>query len=247
MNAPFSATAAQIYDELDAYLLEVNQNPELRQTLINYSLSIAHEPELDPFQHYIAVCYVEDNFDRPVYLSLTEEEKNSSITNPTLLNLESGFLTESQLSELVQKILLKNAETVFIQEVAAVDHAYNLYKDLCKNYTHFIYVPSALKLDPSVKHVTSGILIASKFAGDSLEIFLAGSTKGRDAARKAGGGWEAGIDLKYGGKDGPQLDGYVRGEAHDDKGNYVEGRVDHNFNDNEGNIGVRGGNKDENN
>jgi hypothetical protein len=46
-------------------------------------------------------------------------------------------------------------------------------------------------------------------------------------------------------KDGPQYDLSIRGEAHDDKGNYVQGGAEYNFNSGEGHIGFSGGNKNE--
>lgn len=92
------------------------------------------------------------------------------------------------------------------------------------------------------------MLIASRFRKDRLNVLLAKSRGGgSNNGGQAGGSWELGFDFSYGGKDGPKLDGYVKGEAHDDRGNYVEGRVDHNFNDNEGTVGVHGGNREEEN
>ena len=240
-----SVTASQLYDELHAYLFEVAQNSELRQTLINCSLSIAHNSELDPFQRYIGARFVTDDCNEPVYLCGTAEEQNSSATDYTVLNLESGSLTEVQVSDLAHKILSENVDAVCIQEVASEDHAYVLYKGLYKNYAHFVYVPPSPASSLSGNQRKHGRLIASKFGNNAVKILLAKSNKDRDDDRKAGGSYEAGVNFGYGGKDGPQVDGYVKGEAHDDRGNYVEGRVDHNFNRNEGNVGVRGGNKDE--
>jgi endonuclease/exonuclease/phosphatase family metal-dependent hydrolase len=80
------------------------------------------------------------------------------------------------------------------------------------------------------------------FVKDRLKVVPA---KSHNDDKKAGGGWEVGIDMSYGGRDGPQFDAYAKAEAHDDKGNYAEGRVDHNFNKNEGTVGLRGGNKNE--
>ena len=184
--------------------------------------------------------------DEPVYLCGDSDEQNSAETDYNVLNLESGSLTEAQVSELAHKILLKNADEVCIQEVATDDHAYSLYKALHKKHAHFVYVPPSLTLNVLTNHRKRGMLIASKFS-DTLEILLARSSRGGGDDRQSGGGWEVGVDVKYGGKDEPQFDGYVSGEAHDDKGNYVEGRVDHNFNSNEGTVGFRGGNKDEEN
>lgn len=72
-------------------------------------------------------------------------------------------------------------------------------------------------------------------------------TKSRRDDNQEGGSWEAGIRIGYGGGDETQVNGYVKGEAHDDKGNYVEGGVDHNFNRNEGTVDVHGGNKNDKN
>ena len=246
MDAPSSATASQIYDELHAYLFEVNQNPELRQTLINCSLSIAHNPELDPFQRYIGARFVEDDYNELVYLCGTaEEEEDSSAADCTVFSLKSGSFTEAHISDLAHKILSENADAVCIQEVAAENHAYDLYKALCRNYAHFVYVPPSPASSLSRNQRKRGMLIASKFGNDAVKILPVRSHRDRDDDKKAGGSWEAGVNVGYGGEDGPQFNGYVKGEAHDEKGNYVEGRADHNFNRNEGNVGVRGGNKDE--
>ncbi len=108
-------------------------------------------------------------------------------------------------------------------------------------------IPLEWTLNHSSDQQKSSMLIAGKFQRDSFKILLARSNRNGNDDRQAGGGWEAGIDIRYGGKDGSQVDGYVKGEAHDDKGNYVEGKVDHNFNNNEGSVGVHGGNQDEDN
>ena len=67
----------------------------------------------------------------------------------------------------------------------------------------------------------------------------------RDDDRQVGGGFEVGGTIHYGGKDGPHFEGYVKGDVHDNKGNYAEGRIDHDFNKNEGDIDVHGGNRND--
>jgi hypothetical protein len=61
---------------------------------------------------------------------------------------------------------------------------------------------------------------------------------------KAGGSVEVGGGVGWGGKDGVEYDIYVRGEAHDDQGNYVEGKAEHNLSTEEGSSEVRGGHKE---
>jgi hypothetical protein len=65
----------------------------------------------------------------------------------------------------------------------------------------------------------------------------------RSDDRQVGGGFEVGGTMHYGGKDGPTFEGYVKGDVHDNKGNYAEGRIDHDFNKNEGDVDVHGGNR----
>jgi hypothetical protein len=65
----------------------------------------------------------------------------------------------------------------------------------------------------------------------------------RNDDRQVGGGFEVGGTMHYGGKDGPTFEGYVKGDVHDNKGNYAEGRIDHDFNKNEGDVDVHGGNR----
>lgn len=79
------------------------------------------------------------------------------------------------------------------------------------------------------------------FVKDEFKILPVKSHKDRNDDRQAGGSAEVGGSVRWGGADGPQYDAYVKAEAHDDKGNYVETEVEHNFNTGEGSADIRGG------
>lgn len=163
LNSPSSVIASQISDDLHAYLLEVTQNPELHQILTNCSLDTARNAQLNPFQRYLGARLAKNGSNEPVYLRGSSEEQNSSATNFTVLNLKSGSLANGHASDLANRILSENADMIYIQEVVADDHAYDLYGVLKGSYAHFIYVPPAARLDLSGSHCQSGILIASKY------------------------------------------------------------------------------------
>jgi hypothetical protein len=244
LDFPFSTTASQVSDGLHAYLLEVDQNPELRQTLMNCALAVAHNAELDPFQRYIGTRFVKNSSDEPVYLRGAAEEQHSPATDYTVLDLKSGSLTEVQVSGLAHEILSKNADAVCIQEIAADDHAYELYEVLHTNYAHFVYVPSSSTLSLSESHRTSGMFIASKLGANALEILLARSHRDRNDDR-GGASCEGGVTGRWGDGNGIQWEGYVRGEAHDGKGNYAEGQVTQK-DDGTGKVDIRGGHESDN-
>lgn len=237
-----SATAVEVYNKLQAYLLEVTQNPELRQALINCSLSIAHNPKLDPFQRYIGARFIKNNSNELVYLCGAEEGQNTFTTDYTVLNITWGSITEAQVSELAYKILSENAGVVCIQEVAADDYAYDLYKVLHKNYAHFVYVPPSLNL--AGHRQKNGMLIASKFGGDGLEVLLARSHKDRNEDR-GGASLEGGFRGSWGDGNGIHWEGYAKAEAHDGRGNYAEAEVTQK-DDGTGSVDVRGGHDSEN-
>lgn len=239
LDVPSSETAAQVADGLQAYLLQVDQNPELRQTLIDCSLGIAQNPELDPFQRYIGARFVRDASNEPVYLCGSAGEGNSPAKDCTVFSLKSGSLKGTQVSDLAHKILSENADAICVQEVAAEDDAYELYKILRTHYAHFVYVPSSSASSSLGNHRESGLLIAGKFRGDLPKILLARSHRDRDNERGGASG-EVGVSGSWGDGKGIQWEGYVKGEAHDGQGNYVEGQVTQR-DDGTGKVDVRGG------
>ena len=82
---------------------------------------------------------------------------------------------------------------------------------------------------------------------DRLKIVPIKSRKDRDDDKKAGGEVKGGFKYKWGGQDGSGLSVYVEGEAHDEHGNYVEGKAEHNISTGEGETGCHGGHKTEKN
>jgi hypothetical protein len=70
---------------------------------------------------------------------------------------------------LVDEILLKQRDVVFIQDIFSDDDAYNLYIGLKKNYAHFLYVPPAKKLNSLEDECLKGFLIASKYSINQIQ------------------------------------------------------------------------------
>lgn len=244
LDVSISKTAYQVYDGLQSYLLEVTQNPELWQMLINCSQNISQNPELDPFQHYIAARFVQNVSNEPVYLAgNVTEERDSPATDCIVFDLKAEALDESKVSNLARKILLEDADAICIQEVDEED-ANDLYQTLRRNYAHFVYVPSSSALNSSSNHREKGMLIAGKFRGDPLNIILARSHKDRDDQRGGVSG-EGGVTGKWGDGKGIQWEGYVKAEAYDGKGNYLEGQVTQR-DDGTGEVNVRGGHESDN-
>ena len=163
LDSPSDILASRISDNLHAYLLEVTQNPEFQQTLINCFLDITNNTELNSFQRYLGARFVKNGSNEPVYLRGSSEEQNTSTTDFIILNLKSGSLATSEISDLANKILSENADVVCIQEVLADDHAYDLYETLEGNYAHFIYVPPTAAFDLPGSGCVGGMLIASKY------------------------------------------------------------------------------------
>lgn len=84
-----------------------------------------------------------------------------------------------------------------------------------------------------------------RFVNNEFNILTVKSLRDRSNARDSGGSYEVRVDISFGGTDGAQYDVSVKGETHDNKGNYVEGRADYNVNSGEGNVGLGGGNKND--
>ncbi|MBI3236923.1 MAG: endonuclease/exonuclease/phosphatase family protein [Chlamydiales bacterium] len=232
LDVPSSETAAQVADGLQAYLWEVDQSLELHQTLIDCSMGIAQNPELDPFQRYIGARFIRGASNEPVYLCGSVEEGNSPARDYAAFSLKSGSLQEAQVTDLAHKILSANADAICVQEVVADVDAYDLYKVLRAHYAHFVYVPPS-----SVNDRKRGMLIASKFRGDLPKILLARS---HGDSGRGGASAEVGVSGSWGNGNGIQWEGYVKGEAHDGQGNYVEGQVTQR-DDGTGQVDVRGG------
>jgi|GEM_PF-6545341 len=74
------------------------------------------------------------------------------------------------------------------------------------------------------------------FLKNEFNLLPVRSTRDRDEDRKTGGSVKAGITYEYGGEDGNKFKGYFKAEAHDNKGNHIEGSIDHDFNSGEGTI-----------
>lgn len=236
LDVPSSETAAQVADGLQAYLWEVDQSLELRQTLIDCSMGIAQNPALDPFQRYIGARFVRGAFNEPVYFSGSLEE-GCPARDYAAFSLKTGSLRETQVTNLAHQILSANADAICIQEVGADVDAYDLYKSLRAHYAHFVYVPSS-----SVNHRKNGALIAAKFRGDLPKILLARS---HGDSGRGGASAEVGVSGSWGNGNGIQFEGYIKAEAHDGQGNYVEGQVTQR-DDGTGQVEVRGGHESNN-
>lgn len=135
--------------------------------------------------------------------------------------LEFDCPLQMEGDEVAEYVLNAAPDMVQISKVSS-NQAADLYHSLQKDYQHFLYVPS------------SHLFIASKDLIDVIAI----SSQGNDRSR--GTSAELGVDLSWGDKEGPHIGGYVNVEVHDDKGNYVEGRVEQR-DDGSGNASVRGG------
>ncbi len=246
--------ASQISDYVHEYLAEVARNPELHQALMNCSVNGVHNEELNAFQRYIGARFIKNDSNEPVYFRGSAEELETSSVDFTVLTLKSDSPLDSGFSN---KILSDNADLVCIQAISSDDQAYDCYETLETTYAYFLYVPPAVGLNRLENRSEKGMLIASKYQMERspCNTFLKGgfrilpirSHNDRDNDRGAGGSFELGGTLHYGGKDGPQYDAYAKGEAHDNKGNYAEGRVDHNFNSGKGDVDFHGGHREDGN
>lgn len=231
LDVPSRETAAQVADGLQAYLWEVDQSLELSQALIDCSMGIAQNPELDPFQRYIGARFVRGASNEPVYFSGSLEE-GFPARDYAAFSMKTGSLKEAQVANLAHRILSANADAIYVQEVAADIDAYDLYEILRAHYAHFVYVPPS-----SITNRKSGVLIAAKCRRDLPKILL---TRSHADSGRGGASGEVGITGSWGNGNGIQWEGYVKGEAHDGQGNYIEGQVTQR-DDGTGQVDVRGG------
>lgn len=146
-----------IEDLLSFFLDIVQDNPNLYQALANCSEKISQDPELNPFQSYLANCFIEG----------VSAEKNEDETDLYVLNLES-FL-ESSASTLAKTILSQEADVICIQKMST-DCAYDLYELLQDTYAHFLYMlPANPTLAFQKYHPINGLLIASKYPIENVQ------------------------------------------------------------------------------
>ncbi len=202
LDSSLGITASNVFDDLQLYWLEVIQNPDICKILFNYSLNADH------------------NF----------------VTDLTTLNFEAGSFLRSQMFDFFDKVLSENADVVCIQEIID-DNVCDLYEVLNKNYRYFIYIPFKNEVGFLGECCNRGVLIASKYKMkriqfNSKDVLVASGFKVlRIKSRsdrnddKGGGSCEAGVTARWGEDKNVQWEGYVKGEAHDGKGNYAEGRI----------------------
>jgi len=238
----------------DAFLTEMQCSPEFYQTLKRNALLILSEKSSNVFQKHIAHCFLENceqkGLHNLLHINGYAEEKDSTQEEFTIVDLSIGNISEDQIIELTKQILDSNADILCLREIRT-ENCSSFFDALKNDYAH-IYIAANVcgkEFSSSSPWIKGSIFVASKYALETMKngfrILSSISHRERDDDRRAGGGFEVGIDVKYGGQDGTQYDVYVKGEGHDDQGNYVEGRVDHNLNSGEGTASFRGGsNKD---
>jgi hypothetical protein len=207
-----------------------------------------------------------------LYLNGFAEEKNSAQNELTIMDLAIGSLNTDQISELMEQILDSNADILCLRKISIEDGPL-LFDSLKNDYAH-IYVMANVcgkEFSSSRPWIKGSVFVASKHALENravpslqsgtenelldfvinhnqkkgFRVLSSKSHRDSDDDRKSGGSFEVGVEVRYGGKDGAQYDAYVKGEGHDDEGNYVEGTVDHNFNSGEGTASFRGGRREE--
>ena len=236
----------------DALLTEMQCSPEFYLALKRNALLILSEKSSNVFQKHIARCFLENceqtDLHNLLYMKGCAEEKDCSQEEFKVVDLAIENISEDQIIELTKQILDSNADILCLREMYA-ENCPSFFDALKNDYPH-IYIAANVcgkEFSSSSPWIKGSIFIASKYAFENMKngFRILSKISHRDDDRKAGGGVEVGIDVKYGGQDGTQYDVYVKGEGHDDQGNYVEGRVDHNLNSGEGTASFRGGsNKD---
>ncbi len=162
-SSPISGSNEIFSNSLHGYILAAAHDPELQHALLNCFMSMPLDPELNPFELYIARRFIYDNSNAPIYIQGYTEEKEATGTDFSQLTFQSGPRSLSQIADLSNAILSQNADIVFIQELKADDHALELYQVLKECYAHFIYIPPSTALAKSQSNCDNGMLIASKF------------------------------------------------------------------------------------
>lgn len=138
--------------------------------------------------------------------------------------LDFDFPKEMPSIEVAGHILNANPETVQITKINE-SQAVELHHSLQNDYNHFIYIPG------------SSLFIASK---NQLQLFTMKSG-GND--NEPGGEVRGGANISWGGDDGIKVEGFIKGEAHDGNGNFVEVEV-RQGDDGRGKASVNGGHEE---
>ena len=160
----FSSTAVlEFIEDLHAFLMEVSQNSQLYGALVSCSQKITSDHASSPFQRHIASSFLKNNWSEFAHIRGSAQEKNSTETDFTVLNLKSADLPRDQGSDLAKRILSANADVVCIHEVGA-DDANDVYDALKEDYAHFLYVAANITATDfsGHHHHPSGMFIASK-------------------------------------------------------------------------------------
>ena len=117
---------------------------------------------IDDFQSYIE-NRIDQSSNTPFYIYEASADQENDNTSFSGVYYRSESLSNNNILNLVDKILLKNNDVVCIQDILSDDEAYSLYIGLKKNYAHFLYMPPAKSLDSSESECPRGLLMVSKF------------------------------------------------------------------------------------
>ncbi len=168
--------------------------------------------------------------------SATAREAEENLNAMVLEALNYPFLYEA-LSKCSQQILIES-ESDSVQYYVA----YNLVKKNWKKSVHLRrFIQEEMDLGPFDSMQS---FLPNRFALESFTALLVKSHRDRDDDR-GGRSYEGGITGKWGDGNGIQWEGYVKAEAHDDRGNYVEGRAAQK-DDGTGEVDIHGGHESKN-
>jgi hypothetical protein len=117
---------------------------------------------IDDFQNFLKNrTYESSNMPIYIYEPLADQEKDNTKFDEVIYR--SASLSNNNVLNLIDKILLEMGDIVCIQDILSDDEAYTLYQGLKKNYAHFLYLPpektNSLKIESS-----KGLLIVSKYS-----------------------------------------------------------------------------------
>ncbi len=162
------ASTCNCIENLYIFLEEVLQNPQLRERLTQCARIVSEDKNLDSFQRYITNSLVTSNSSRMLYLQGLKEEKSDADIDFTILTIEASEFLGKNASQLADRILSIDADTVCVQEIYSEQDAYDLYSVLKEKYAHLIYVGSYPAFGyPKVQH---NLLLASKYGLENAQL-----------------------------------------------------------------------------
>jgi|GEM_PF-3338885 len=249
MNSHSSPIASQALDYLQTSLVKKLKEDNLYHALLNCSQKIVHDNETNQFQRYIAERFINNSWYKSVYLhdgnALHPENFHTSTTlgSCVIEILESNAdvvyipkTTIDQAYDLYEGLRERYAHFIFCplaptsafpglceDNGCLIASKFQLLKEESISVPYDLNPPTILT---TLNHVsTLQYTDIQKVNATAQNIFQVFPIKSRRDDDKTGGKIEGGVSGKWGDGKGIQWEGYIKGEAHDKKGNYAEGEV----------------------